>query len=435
MFRDSVRLARLLLPGMHLKRWIALLLLGLVSLSLGLAYLFVEFYRTATLPDVATTLTLQFVPRTLRAALFVLVGGAVTCLALWRLNASVLDVVRPEGGRNLVDLIYDVRSRQRGPRVVCIGGGTGMPIVLRGLKQFTANITAIVTVADDGGSSGRLRRDLGILPPGDFRNCIVALAEAEPLMAKLFQYRFQGKSDLGGHSFGNLFVGAMSGITGNFEQAIRETSRVLAVRGQVLPSSLEDLTLWAEVDGQENIEGESAIGGSSGRIKQVHLRPERPGAYPESVRAILEADLIVVGPGSLFTSVIPNLLVEGIGKALLVSDALKIYVCNVATQKGETEGFSAGDHVQALARHLRADPFDMVLVNHNLCEEVSREQDVALVGPDDESVRSLGKRLVTADVVQDAQPLRHDPEKLAGELTRCYYERLSSRPSGERAAV
>src|SRR5438477_7125582 len=292
--RDVIKLLKLLYPGMHLKRWVALLFVGLVALSLGFAYLFVEFYRTVPLPQEAGPATLQFLPRIVRAALFVALGVVLASVGFWRLNKSVLDTVSPSGG-NLVDQIYNFRYRSRGPKIVAMGGGTGLSTLLRGLKKFTTNVTAIVTVADDGGTSGRLRRELGVLPPGDFRNCIVALAEAEPLMARLFQYRFGKGSDLEGHSFGNLFIVAMSGITGNFEEAIREASRVLAVRGQILPSTLENVTLCAELVDRNLVQGESNISESTAAIRRVYLEPRNPPAYPEAVKAILEADMIVVG--------------------------------------------------------------------------------------------------------------------------------------------
>src|SRR6266508_496238 len=359
-----MRILRLLLtPGLQVKRWVLLFCVGLVILSLGLTYLFVEFYRTATLPEEAATLTLQFIPRPVRGSIFILSGGLVAFFAFWRLNKSLLDAVRPDGASNLVDTLVSYRFRRRVPRVVAIGGGTGLSTLLRGLKQHTTNVTAIVTVADDGGSSGRLRRELGVLPPGDFRNCIVALADAEPLMSRLFQYRFGQGSGLDGHSFGNLFIVAMSGITGNFEEAIRESSRVLAVRGQILPSTLENVTLCAELVDQHHVEGESKISESTQPIRRVYLQPERPQAYPDAVKAILEADIVIVGPGSLYTSVLPNMLVEGVAKALLSTDALKVYVCNVATQRGETDGFRAQDHVAALERHFGCNPFDFVIVN------------------------------------------------------------------------
>jgi len=341
--------------------------------------------------------------------------------------------VAPQGG-NLVDQIYNYRYRQRGPKIVAVGGGTGLSTLLRGLKKFTTNVTAIVTVADDGGSSGRLRRELGVLPPGDFRNCIVALADAEPLMAKLFQYRFGKGSDLEGHSFGNLFIVAMSGITGNFEEAIREASRVLAVRGQILPSTLDNVTLAAELEDEEHVHGESKISQSTVPIKRLYMEPAHPAAYPEAVKAILDADIIVVGPGSLYTSVLPNLMVEGIAKAVMASDALKVYVCNVATQRGETDGFSVVDHIRALQRHLNGNPFHFVIANNNLSGDIPLEWRVQAVVPGDVLNGAVdGPRVVLADVVDDANPLRHDPDKVSETLLRLYYEKSEEVGNGEPA--
>ena len=260
-----MRLMKLLVPGLRIKRWLGLTLIGLVVLALGLAYLFVELYRTVALPMEATYITLQFVPSWLRGLIFVLAGASVTALAVMKLNRSLAaPLAQQQNGVGLVDALVTYRQRERGPKIVTIGGGTGLSTMLRGLKNYSANITAIVTVADDGGSSGRLRRELGVLPPGDFRNCIVALADAEPLMSRLFQYRFGQGTELDGHSFGNLFIVAMSGITGNFEEAIREASRVLAVRGQIIPSTLENVTLCAELEGEAHVLGESKISATNG---------------------------------------------------------------------------------------------------------------------------------------------------------------------------
>ncbi len=426
-----LQLFKLLYPGMHLKRWVALLLVALIALSVGITYLFVEFYRTVDLPAEVGDVTLQFLPRPARAGIFIAAGAVLLFIAMWRLNKSVLDTVSPHGG-NLVDQIYNYRYRARGPKIVAVGGGTGLSTLLRGLKKYTSNVTAIVTVADDGGSSGRLRRDLGVLPPGDFRNCIVALAEAEPLMGRLFQYRFGKGSDLEGHSFGNLFIVAMTGITGNFEEAIRESSRVLAVRGQILPSTLDNVTLCAELDDHTHVRGESEISRATVPIKRLYTTPEHPAAYPEAVKAILDADILVVGPGSLYTSVLPNMIVEGISKAIMASDALKVYVCNVATQRGETDGFSVVDHVRALRGHLRANPFHFVVANNNLTKNIPSEWRVSAVQPtnrdwDDEA------RLVLADVVDDANPLRHDPDKVSRVLMRLYYEKAEEIGAGEPA--
>ncbi len=424
-----------LYPGMRIKRWLILLTVGLVVFSLGLAYLLVSVYRTQPFPDYVGSLTLQFIDRSVRGAIFVIAGVAMLVLAFWKLNASLLSAIMPDGrSSNLVDIVYNHRHRQRGPKIVAIGGGTGLSTLLRGLKEYTTNVTAIVTVADDGGSSGRLRRELGVLPPGDFRNCIVALADAEPLMTKLFQYRFGEGSGLDGHSFGNLFIVAMSGITGNFEQAIRESSRVLAVRGQILPSTLENLTLCAELDDEARVEGESNISKSSEPIKRVYLHPEHPAAYPEATRAILDADLVVVGPGSLYTSVLPNLLVEDLARAVAASNALKVYVCNVATQRGETDNFMVQDHMRALLRHLPANPFHFILANDRLGAELPAHWRVSQVALSGDVAAIEGTEVVQADVIDPHNPLRHEPKKLAQALMRLYYDKAevaNQRPSSE----
>ena len=296
-------------PGMHVKRWLALMMLGVVIMGLGGAYVLREAYVSYTFPGFVYYLTLQFIPRIWRGVMFMAASVSLILFALWHLNHSILSAVLPQRRQgSLISIIHSRRFLRRGPKIVAIGGGTGLSTLLRGLKEYSGNLIAIVTVADDGGSSGRLRKELGILPPGDVRNCIAALADAEPLMTKLFQYRFSDGSGLAGHSFGNLFIVAMSGVVGNFEEAIKQTSRVLAVRGQIIPSTLANVTLNAITEDEETIEGESNITGSDSRIKEVYLLPDNPQASPEAIRAILEADMIVVGPGSLFTSVLPNLL-------------------------------------------------------------------------------------------------------------------------------
>jgi uncharacterized cofD-like protein len=410
---------KLLRPGLHVKRWFALLLAGMVVLSLGIGYALTEAYRTAVVPAWVSLLTLQFVPLLVRAAIFLVVGAGMCAMAFRGLYRSLADVL-PSSSQSLLERIYDYRVRQGGPRIVCIGGGTGMPTVLRGLKHHSANITAIVTVGDDGGSSGRLRREHGILPPGDFRNNIVALAEVEPLMARLFQHRFGEGSALGGHSFGNLFVLAMTGVTGSFEHALRETSRVLAVQGTILPSTLQDVEICAEFADGSDVCGESRIPEIGKPIRRIYLKPEHPAAQPEAVSAVLEADLIVVGPGSLYTSVVPNLLVEGIAKALIQTDGLKVYVCNVATQPGETDGYNVEDHVAALVRHLpgRVNPFDVVIAPRHPDPTVVPQPGITLVTTSPS--RSTETRVVVEDVVRDDHPLRHDPDKLAAVLMRVY---------------
>ena len=314
------------------------------------------------------------------------------------------------------------------PKVVAIGGGTGLSTLLRGLKAHTPLITAIVTVADDGGSSGRLRRELGLLPPGDFRNCIAALADDEALITQLFQYRFGQGNGLDGHSFGNLFITALAAVTGSFERAILEASRVLAVQGRILPSTLEDVTLVADLKAEGSgaaprltrVRGESAIPKAGQPIDRVFLRPEGVRAYPEAVRALLDADLIVAGPGSLFTSVLPNLLVQDIRRAVEASTALKLYVCNVATQPGETDHLDVGQHVGILQRHVGRGLFPYVLANDQMIssDEQPRLQPVALRYPADE-----GYEVIAATVVDRSAPWRHDSMRLAEQVTRFWHTR------------
>lgn len=406
---------RWLIPGMGVKRWLGLLLLGVTLLGLGMAYVLIDLYRTVPLPPALSLATLQFAPRLVRAALFGLAGLACMLIALAQINRTLLaPFVRP--GEDVARAVDEYRKRGRGPRVVAIGGGTGLSTLLRGLKTYTANITAIVTVADDGGSSGRLRRSLGVLPPGDFRNCLAALADDESLVTQLFQYRFGGADDLGGHSFGNLFITAMAAVSGSFERALLESSGVLNIRGKVLPSTLQDVTLIGELfdEGRQMsiVEGESNITHAPGAIQRVALRPEDAPAYPGAIRAILEAELIVLGPGSLYTSLMPNLLVRDLAEAVAASRAVKVYVCNTATQPGETNAYSVLDHVRAIERHTRADLFPYVLANSN-------QQGVLL--PNLEWVRldppvNGARTLLAMDVADAERPWRHDPAKLAAAL-------------------
>ncbi len=414
-----------LYPGIGVKRWLLLLTLGITGISLGFTYFLVNIYRQQPLPAIFYYLTLQFVPRLARAALFGGLGLVAVMIAVVQLSRSLLaPFLRP--GQEVAKEVYQHRQRSRGPKVVVIGGGTGLSTLLRGLKEYTTNITAIVTVADDGGSSGRLRRELGVLPPGDFRNCIAALADAESLTTQLFQYRFSEGHSLDGHSFGNVFIAAMAEVTGSFERAILESGRVLAVQGRILPSTLENVTLCADLRGEEEaagalsrVEGESSITAAELPIERVFLVPDKVRAYPEALRAILEADVIVAGPGSLFTSVLPNLLVEDIARAIRASRALKVYVCNVATQRGETDGFSVGDHVEALQRHVGRDVFRHVLVNDNFNVKLDSYSATELVSLDYEA--DGGYQVVSADVVDPQKPWRHDPQKLARNLMNFYY--------------
>lgn len=312
----------------------------------------------------------------------------------------------------------------KGPKIVVIGGGTGLGTILRGLKEITPHLTAIVTVADDGGSSGRLRREFGILPPGDIRNCLVAMADIEPLMEKLFQYRFAGSSNLAGHNFGNLFLAAMTEITGDFEEAIKESSKVLAVRGQVLPATLEHVVLKAEMADGRIIVGESEIPKARTSIKKVFLEPADCKPVPESIEAIREADIIILGPGSLYTSVIPNLLVKEIAVAIRESTAVKVYVCNAMTQAGETDNYSAGQHLQAIIDHVGPGLVDIALVN---TETISREildryseEGAKPVRVDPDVIAGLGVTPLAAPVITKSNYIRHDASKLAGIIIGMY---------------
>ncbi|MGQ9493235.1 MAG: gluconeogenesis factor YvcK family protein [Anaerolineae bacterium] len=416
-----------LYPGMGIKRWLALLAMGLLLLSLGVSFFYVQIYRslefTGPISPVAYTVTLQFLPRWLRGVILAVLGTICVAVAVVRLSRSLVSALFESDRESVVDVIYRRRMRKRGPKIVAVGGGTGLSTLLRGLKDCTDNLTAVVTVADDGGSSGRLRRELGLLPPGDFRNCITALAEAEPLMTLLFEYRFGQGQGLNGHSFGNLFIAAMAGVTGDFGQAIRQSSKVLAVRGRVLPSTMHSVTLCAElaelVDGREaqhQVEGESRIPKAGAPIERVFLQPDDVRGYGESVQALLDADIIVVGPGSLYTSILPNLLVKDITAAIRASTALRIYVCNLATQAGETDGYNAADHVRALYNHVGEGLFDYVLLNDNLEVQTPENWNAEMVKP----ITDGTYRVWTADVVDRNKPWRHDPAKLAQSIMHIY---------------
>lgn len=411
-------------PGLKVKRWLLLLTAGVAALSFGVLLIanLTVFDLMGSLGGPARATALGVI------ALFI--GLALVALSLSRLVRSVAVALHPEAGSRLVDLMLSQRRLQVGPHVVAIGGGTGLSTLLRGLKQFTTNITAVATVADDGGSSGRLRTDMGVPPPGDIRNCLVALADSEPLMTELFQYRFNGQSGgLTGHSFGNLLIAALTEITGDFEQAIRETSRVLAIRGRVLPPTTDAVALCARMVDGDIIRGESAITAARREIDYVYLDPPDPHGVDEVLRAIEQADLIVIGPGSTFTSVIPNFLVPQVNETVRRATATKVFVCNIMTQPGETTGFTASDHVRAIARHTGELPFDYVLMNGKPVEEwVLRKYHATgadVVEPDYTEVARLGVIPVRADLVSLSPDgwVRHDPRAVADKLMELVEER------------
>jgi uncharacterized cofD-like protein len=430
------RVVRWFTPGLHVKRWLVLLMVGMVLISLGIGYALANVYKSGIrLPPVFYYLTLQFMHRYARGALFAALGLTIILYALYKLTQSVLGPFLPGRDRALSEIIYNYRFLQKGPRVVALGGGTGLSTLLRGLKKYTGNLTAIVTVADDGGSSGRLRKEYRILPPGDFRQCITALADVEPLMTTLFQHRFK-EGSLNGHSFGNLFIMAMAEITGDFEHAIRESGRVLAVRGQIVPSTLRDVTLIAEMaDGQTRV-GESSIphvngngdGNGDGNgavatataIKRVFLQPEST-INPEAEEAILNAEMITVGPGSLYTSILPNLVVDGMAEALKASPAIKVFICNVATQPGETDAYRVSDHLKAIETHLGTNIFDFVVVNSNNnfpLPSSAQAADIKRVVYDPATVSQRSIHAVLVDVVNPRISTHHDPDKLARAIMK-----------------
>ncbi|MDP1547799.1 MAG: YvcK family protein [Anaerolineales bacterium] len=421
------RIPRWLRPGLGIKRWLTMVLIGVTLLGLGVAVILIDLYRTdstnASLLTFLSYASLRFLPRVLRALIFGGLGLWFVVYGIVQLNRSLLrPFMRP--GSDVVDTLTDFQRRKRGPRIVTIGGGHGLSTLLRGLKAHTGNLTAVVTVADDGGSSGRLRESLGILPPGDIRNCLAALSNDEDMLTQLFQYRFSGSPDLEGHSFGNLFITALADITGSFEDAVVESGRVLSVNGRVLPSTLHDVKLVASMElphsiNEVRVVGESKIPEMAGRVRRVWLEPDNAPAFPPVIKALLNADIIVVGPGSLYTSILPNLLVQDLLASLDSSRAVKIYVCNIATQSGETDSFTCYDHVRALEGHVGEDLFDVILCNNNY------EGDV---GPSSYWVRADEKtlsdeRTYTADLVDDAHPWRHDSVKLAQVILDIYYER------------
>ncbi|MGC8473754.1 MAG: gluconeogenesis factor YvcK family protein [Candidatus Dormibacteria bacterium] len=423
--RLNLGVTRWLVPGLHVKRWLGVTVFAVVAISLGISYALREFYLHARLPAFTYDLTLQFWPRWVRAILFVSVGLLILGLGLYKLTESLLSPF-PGGDKTLVERLYDFRRLRKGPRIVAIGGGTGLSTLLRGIKRHSGNVTALVTVADDGGSSGRLRAEYQVLPPGDFRQCLTALADVEPLMAELFQYRFE-EGSLQGHSFGNLFIMAMTAITGDFEHALRESGRVLAVRGQIVPSTLESVTLCA-LSGEEVLVGESSVPTAKGPINQVFLVPEHPPLNPEAELALLNAEMVVVGPGSLYTSLLPNLLVDGMVETLRRSPALKVYVCNVATQAGETVNFTVHDHLEVLDQYVGPGLFDYVVANSNLALPLSPaavEAGIRRVAFDRRRLAQYGGRpkFVLADLANPRLTTHHDPDKLAQVLMKRVWQR------------
>lgn len=414
-------------PGIRIKRWILLGLVGIASISFGLSFMIREIYRSLL--------------QNILAIMLIISGCIFIFLSIKYVTKTFFHAISNSGFRisldsdRLSNLLYEKRILIKGPKIVAIGGGTGLSTMLRGLKAYSSNITAVVTVADDGGGSGVLRSDLGILPPGDIRNCVLALADTEPIMEKLLQYRFQDGM-LKGQSFGNLFLAAMDGISTSFEEAVHKMSDVLAVTGRVLPVTVDDITLCAELDNGDSICGESKIGKHSakdqGKIRKVYLEPSGAKPLQEVLDAIAEADVIVLGPGSLYTSIIPNLLVDGVCGCIKKSSAIKIYVCNVMTQPGETDGYSVYDHISAIEKHSYSGIIDYCIVNtSSIPEELKKkymDDGAEMVKVDYGLISRAGIRVIGGDFVSVRNNLvRHDPGKLAASVIDLVAEEVLTR--------
>lgn len=403
-------------PGIKVKRWVMLGSMGILFIVFGiLEFVNRRFY---------SMYYISFYIFLVISGVFVLyisvTQGMRSIIAL--INKGYLNVSLDS--RKLENLIYEKRLLVKGPKIVAIGGGTGLSTMLRGLKYYTSNITAIVTVADDGGGSGDLREDLGMLPPGDIRNCILALADTEPLMEELLQYRFKD-GRLKNQSFGNLFLAAMDGISNNFEEAVHKMSSVLAVTGKVMPVTLDNVILKAKLKNGAIVEGESNIPEEAIRqnscIDKVFIEPKNARALKEAVESIMEADAIILGPGSLYTSVVPNLLVKDISNALQQTKAVKLYVSNIMTQPGETDGFAVEDHIKAIFKHAGNDIIDYVIINvGKIDEELEgkyKEEEAHLVTIDEDEVRNLNVNIIEGDFIKIKNGLiRHNSEKLASIL-------------------
>ncbi len=406
--KKFIKIIKWFYPGLKVKRWFFLLLLSFFFIIFSSIRFFKDTYLILRIFDVFLFI-------------FSFIGFIVGTKFLIK---SFFEAVCAEKDKELIDIIYEKRFLSKGPKLVAVGGGTGLSTILEGLKEYTSNITAIVAVADEGGSSGRLREEFGILPPGDIRNCLVSLAEVPQLMRDLFQYRFKEGNGIKGHSFGNLFITAMTQVTGSFKDAVKESSIVLAIRGKVLPSSLEKIRLKAEYsDGTAKV-GEDKIPDEEKAIKKVFLVPQDVKANPEAIEAIREADIILFGPGSLFTSIIPNLLIKGIQDEIVKRSAVKLYLCNVMTQHGETDGFTAFDHFDGIISHSKRGVFNCCLVNsgrlkYNLLVKYAQEKSFPVLF-DRERFKRVGISVFEANVVSESNYLRHDSQKVSKEIINIY---------------
>ena len=417
-----------LIPGLEIKRWFALIFLGSLLIVGGILTLSDPKQVYEFLRDVKSTVNVDLV-----AFLFIAIGSILFFKGWQKTNLSMLDIHDEKEKENVLETLYRRKKLNKGPKVVAIGGGTGLSMLLRGIKKITNNITAVVTVGDDGGSSGRLREEMGVLPPGDIRNCIAALADDEDLITTLFQYRFNVGEGLKGHSFGNLFLTALCSITGNMVRAVRESSNVLSIRGRVLPATLDDMKLAAEMEDGRVIHGESSIPEAEGKIKRLFTEPSNCKALPEVISAIKDADLIIMGPGSLYTSVIPNLLVKEISEAVSKSKAKKIYVCNIMTQPGETTDYTVASHINALFKHAGGKKIvNAVLVNDSLPDNISdgyAKSGSIPVRLDMENIAPIGVEIVSQKLIQENKQglVRHSSNRVARAIHYWYRKSMKSK--------
>lgn len=414
-----------LYPNLKIKRWFLLAVLGIFLFATGFAlmldgatlgYVEVKFRElihafTGDFPRSSGTIGVGFI----------LFGIAAIIVGFSKMMNSIISILLPEKEGHIVDTIYNRQHLRRGPKIVVIGGGTGLSALLRGLKEYTGNLTAIVTVADDGGSSGKLRDELGVLPPGDVRNCLVALAERENVMEELFSYRFESGT-LAGHSMGNLLLAGMANTYGDFQKSIEQVGKIFALCGTVYPSTLDQVVLSAKLEDGRTVQGETKVRTTAGRISRVFIEPADCQPVPGAIRALEEADLVVLGPGSLYTSVLPNLLVEGLRDKIRSISAPCVYVCNVMTEPGETDHYSVADHVKAIVDHTGKGFVDAVLANNgnipaHLLERYAAEGRMP-VKRDPKRVERLGVRYFEADLIQESDMVRHDSKRLARELIR-----------------
>lgn len=412
--RRMISPLRWLLPGLGVKRWLVLACVGILLLLDGVDRWVVAEGSGLNFNEAIDVFVNDYFPPAYLTGVFIVGGLLLIVGGIHQWLRSIVRAAARSGDHGLLDSLL-VRRLEQGYNVVAIGGGTGLSTLLRGLKRRTTNLTAVVTVSDDGGSSGRLQKELGVLPPGDVRNCLVALADDEALVTDLFRYRFEEGEGLTGHSFGNLFLAAMTGITGNFDRAIKESSRVLNIVGRVLPATLSVVRLCAELDDGSIVEGESQIPKAKRPIKRVFFDPDLVQPLDEVVQAIREADAIVLGPGSLFTSILPNFLIDRITAEVSRANAVKIYVCNVMTQPGETERMTAADHVEALFENAGARVCDYVIVNDQAPQKLLgayAEEHQDPVEADLERIEALGLVAVPAPIISETQTVRHDAEKL-----------------------